>query len=130
MGLPAGFVGEVFADGGPLYDVIDRIAIYRGQFIGPLFDVPSVVRVGDPTVNAIASKMAKVYQPKGTLSLLAYIAMNPMFPDEIWLSDLDEYLLTLNLDCQFQNIYIYDGRSKSVKRTWHRENKKMNGDSF
>lgn len=120
MGLPAGFVGEAFADGGPLYDVIDRIAIYRGQFIGPLFDVPSVVRVGDPTVNAIAGKMAKVYQPKGTLSLLAYIDINPMFPDEIWLSDLDNYFLALDKACQFQNIYVYDCRSKSIKRNWCR----------
>jgi len=121
MGLPAGFVGEAFADGGPLYEVIDRIAIYRGQFIGPLFDAPSVVRVGDPTVNAIASKMAKTYQVKGTLSLLAYIDINPMFPDEVWLSDLDKYFLTLDEACQFQGVYVYDCRSKSIKRTWHRD---------
>lgn len=99
---------------------IDRIAIDRGQFIGPLFDVQSVVRVGDPTVNAIAKKMAKTYQTKGTRSLLAYIDTNPMFPDEIWLSNLDEYFLTLDEACQFQSIYVYDCRSKSIKRTWRR----------
>ena len=121
MGLPARFVGEAFIDEGPLYDVIDRVAIYRGQFIGPLFDAPSFVRVGDPTIETIARKMTKTYQPKGKLSLLAYIDINPMFPDEIWLSDLDKYFRTLNEACQFQSIYVYDCKSKSIKRTWHRD---------
>jgi hypothetical protein len=117
--LPAGFTGEAFNDGGRLDALLDRIAVYRGRFNGPLFDVPGVSWVGDPTVDAISGKMAKKYTPQGELSLLAYIDTNPMFPDDVWLPDLDEYLKSLDQTCQFAHIYVFDCRSSSVHRTWH-----------
>lgn len=117
--LPAGFKGEAFDDAGPLELLIDRIAIYRGRFKGPLFDAPGVTWVGDPTVDAISGKMGKKYAPQGELSLLAYIDTNPMFPDDVWLPDLDEYLATLDRTCQFAHIYVFECRSNSIRRAWH-----------
>lgn len=117
--LPAGFAGEAFNGGGPLDAVLDRIAVYRGRFKGPLFDAPGVTWVGDPTVDALRGKMAKRYAPQGELSLLAYIDTNPMFPDEVWLTDLDEYLATLDRNCQFAHIYVFDCRSNCIRRAWH-----------
>lgn len=119
--LPAGFTGEAFDDGGSLDVILDRIAVYRGRFKGPLFDAPGVTWVGDPTVDALRGKMAKRYAPQGELSLLAYIDTNPMFPDEIWLTDLDEYLATLDRSCQFAHIYVFDCRSNSIRRAWHNQ---------
>ncbi|MGV8825300.1 hypothetical protein [Methylibium petroleiphilum] len=117
--LPEGFTGDAFDDGGPLDALLDRVAVYRGRFKGPLFDVPGVSWVGDPTVDAIRSKMAKKYAPQGELSLLAYIDANPMFPDAVWLTDLDDYLATLDRNCHFAHIYVFDCRSNSVRRVWH-----------
>lgn len=117
--LPAGFKGEAFNDGGPLELLIDRIAIYRGRFKGPLFDAPGVTWVGDPTVAAISGKMGKKYAPQGELSLLAYIDTNPMYPDDVWLTDLDEYLARLDRTCQFVHIYVFECRSNSIRRAWH-----------
>lgn len=117
--LPEGFTGDAFDDGGPLDPILERIAVYRGRFKGPLFDAPGVTWVGDPTVDAISRKMAKKYVPQGELSLLAYIDTNPMFPDDVWLPDLDTYLATLDRTCQFAHIYVFDCRSSSVRRTWH-----------
>lgn len=117
--LPAGFTGDAFEDGGPLDAILDRIAVYRGRFKGPLFDAPSVTWVGDPTVDAISGKMGKKYAPKGELALLAYIDTNPMFPDDVWLPDLDAYFTTLDGTCQFAHIYVFDCRSNSVRRAWH-----------
>lgn len=118
--LENGFTGDAFDDGGPLDALLDRITIHRG-LNGPLFDAPNVAWVGDPTVDALRGKMAKRYTPQGELCLLAYIDANPMFPDEVWLTDLDEYLATLDRACQFAHIYVFDCRSNSIRRAWHRQ---------
>lgn len=95
------------------------IAVYRGRFKGLLFDAPGVSWVGDPTVDALRGKMVKRYAPQGELPLLAYIDTNPMLPDEVWSTDLDEYLATLDRNCQFAHIYVFDCRSNSTRRAWH-----------
>lgn len=119
-GLQPGFTGEAFDDGGPLEALVNRVAIYRGRFKGPLFDAPGVTWVGDPTVDAISGKMGKNYAPQGELSLLAYIDTNPMFPDDVWLPDLDKYLATLDQHCQFAHVYVFECRNSCVRRTWHK----------
>ena len=121
MQLPPGFEGDAFGDGNPLEAILTHMHVNRGGFIGPLFDASSATWVGDPTVDALASKMTKTYAPQGQLNLLAYIDGNPMFPDEIWLADLDEYLAALDARCQFARIFVYDcGGTGSVRRTWLR----------
>ena len=120
MGFSPGFTGEAFAEG-TLESLIDRIAVHRGRFVGPLFDAPSVTWVGDPTVDALAGKINKTYKPQGRLCLLAYIDGNPMFPDEVWLGNLAEYLSSLGPDCQFERIDVYECRSSSVRRSWRRD---------
>ena len=118
--LPAGFAGDLAHDSA-LDSVLDRISIHRGGFIGPIFDAPSVVRVGDPTVAAIESKMSKNYVPRGELHLLSYIASNPMFPADVWLANLDQYFANLDATCQFESIIVYDRRSNVIKYTWRRD---------
>jgi hypothetical protein len=118
--LPAGFSGDVFEDGGPLAAVLGRITVYRARLNGPLFDVPGVTYVGDPTVDALSGKMTKRYEPQGEMSLLASIDTNPMFPDEVWLTDLDAYLASLDGACQFAHVYVFECGSNSIRREWHR----------
>lgn len=121
MRLPPGFEGDAFGDGNPLEALLSHMHVNRGGFVGPLFDASSATWVGDPTADALASKMTKTYAPQGQLNLLAYIDGNPMFPDEVWLADLDEYLATLDARCQFERIFVYDcGGTGNVKRTWLR----------
>lgn len=121
MQLPPGFEGDAFGEGNPLEPVLSHLHVIRGRFVGPLFDDPSMARVGDPTVGVLASKMTKTYAPQGQLNLLAYIDGNPMFPDEVWLADLDAYLATLDARCQFEQIFVYDcSGAGSVKRIWLR----------
>ena len=118
--LPTGFIGK--APNGPyqLPSSVREIVITRGV-VGPTFDAPSFVRMGDPTVPAINAKMSKHYEPKGPLALLAYIDGNPMFPDDVWLANLDCYLESLGPECQFELIYVFDYRSEEVRRTWRRD---------
>lgn len=119
--LPAGFEGDAFDDGSPLDALLDRITVHRGGFNGPLFDTPSVTWVGDPTVEALQGKMLRAYTPRGVLNLLAYIEANPMYPEEVWLADLEKYLATLDATCQFEHIYVYECRSASVRKCWQRQ---------
>jgi hypothetical protein len=97
---------------------VERISVHRGGFVGPLFNASSAVWVGDPTQKAIESKLEKIYEPQGVLKLLAYIDGNPMFPDDVWLADLDKFLTSLDASCQFKEIFVYDCRSNSIKRHW------------
>jgi hypothetical protein len=121
MQLRPGFEGDAFGDGNPLETVLSHLHVNRGRFVGPLFDASSATWVGDPTVDALTGKMTKTYAPQGQLNLLAYIDGNPMFPDEVWLADLDEYLATLDARCQFERIFVYDcSGAGSVKRLWSR----------
>lgn len=120
LSLPAGFSGDTLHDGVRSIAGIDRISIHRGCFNGPLFDAPSFVRVGDPTIEAIDRKLNKAYKPDGTLNLLAYIDGNPMLPDEAWLSNLDTCLARLDYTCQFESIYVFELRTTSIRRKWDR----------
>lgn len=118
--LPAGFTGDVFKDSNPLGTVLSYAHVGRGRFNGPLFDATSATWVGDPSVDALKGKMTRSYTPQGQLNLLAYIDGNPMFPDDVWLANLDEYLLTLDVSCQFAKIFVYDCGTSIIKRTWQR----------
>lgn len=121
LSLPPGAVGNFSIENGTLEKVLEYITIQRGDFEGPMFDASSYVRMGDPTVEAIRSKLGKAYKSTHELNLLAYIETNPMFPDDVWLSGLDKYLATLDMSCQFANIYVYDCRVGTIKRSWRRD---------
>ncbi len=118
--LPPDTKGEIFAEDVDLEGFIEYANINRGRFVGPLFDASEVVFVGDPTVEAIDSKMDKTYKTLYELSLLAYVETNPMFPDEVWLSDLEKYGAILGADCQFENIFVFDWQSRLVRYKWSR----------
>lgn len=120
MQLPPGFTGDVFEDGNPLEPFLSHMYVNRGRFNGPLFIDSSATWVGDPTVDALAGKMLKTYEPLGQLNLLAYIDTNPMLPDEVWLADLDNYLATLDPGCQFAKIFVYDCGTSRIRRIWQR----------
>ncbi len=117
---PENFTGEIPNLPTRLKWYIERLSINRGSFNGPLFNTPFTTAVGEPTEERIASKMKKNYEPRGRLELLAYIDGNVMFPDEIWLSNLDRYFSTLDESCQFKKIHVYDHREKEIRRVWTR----------
>ncbi|MFZ6813820.1 hypothetical protein ACO0K3_05095 [Undibacterium sp. Rencai35W] len=113
--------GPIFTEEREFEDVLNDAQINRGRFRGPLFDASSVTWVGDPTVDTVLPKMTKSYTPAGELNLLAYIAGNPMYPKDVWLPNLDDYLKTLDSSCQFEHIYIFECATNEVHRAWHRD---------
>jgi hypothetical protein len=86
---------------------------------GPLFDSPSVVRLSDPTIDAIKSKLRKRYCTRHQLNLLAYIDRGPRFPENGWLPALNRYFAGLDgRGCQFANIFVFDCDAKALKCEW------------
>ncbi len=120
MNLPVGFQGDVPTNR-KLTQNLQFLVVHRGRFIGPLFDAPSTVWMGDPSVPGIKSKMSKTYKPVGELNLLAYIDGNPMPPDDVCFSALDAYLESLDKECLFAHIFVFGCHSNVVHRTWHRD---------
>jgi len=120
MNLPVGTQGDV-PTSRQLTQNLKFLVVHRGGLVGPLFDAPSTVRMGDPSVPGIESKMSKTYKPVGELNLLAYIDGNPMPPDNVWFPALDAYLESLDKGCPFAHIFVFGCRSSVVHRTWHRD---------
>lgn len=120
LSAPDDFEGDLPNTGSSLARYINYISIHRASFIGPMFDTPCTTWMGDPTVAAIDSKMAKTYSTTASLNLLAYIDSNPMRPEEVWNANLDEYLETLDESTQFKRIVVFHLRKATICREWRR----------
>ncbi len=111
--LPNDFTGDAFESDTALQDAINGVSIERGRFVGPIFDPESVGYVCDPTVLAISKKFMKVYETIHPIELLAHIEKNPMFPNEVWISNLEKFLAIQSRPLPFRRIWVFHaGRNK------------------
>ena len=117
LALPNDFIGDAFEDECTLSQVLEGVSISRGRFVGPIFDPESVGWIGDPTVPSIREKFTKSYSTPHSIELLAYIETNPMFPDEVWIADLEEFLSAQPRPLPFRRIWVFDlGRNEVLFR--------------
>ena len=115
LALPDDFVGDALEDEPALTETLNGVSISRGRFVGPILDPESVGWVGDPSVPVVAQKFSKVYRTPHPVHLLAYIDANPMFPDEVWQSDLEEYLRDQARPWPFKRVWIFELRTGTIK---------------
>lgn len=115
LALPDGFAGDAFEDDANFEGVLDGVSVSRGRLTGPIFDPESVGWIGDPTVPAIQTKFSKRYETEHPIELLAYIEINPMFPDEVWISDLEEFLTAHSHPIPFRRIWVFHAGKNEVK---------------
>lgn len=123
--LPDAAADEVLEQDPDLYPILQYARIHRGRFNGPLFNATAAISVGDPTVDAIRDKLAKQYNTPHRVELVAYINNAAMFPDEIWLASLRQYLEGLSSG-PFAAISVIDlrgGRDEIVAR-WTQDRSK------
>ena len=113
--LPDGFVGDTLEDDPALASMVIGVSISRGHFRGPIFDPECVGWIGDPSVSAISRKFEKRYDTAYPIELLAYIDTNPMFPDEVWLEGLTEFLDSTPKPLPFARIWVFDVGHNKVK---------------
>jgi len=115
LSLEPEFEGETCENYPDFEDKIEGISISRGNFRGPLFDLPFGGSIGNPTISTLRKKFQKTYESDYPLHLLAYIDLSPMFPDEIWLNDLKGFIKESLKSSQFEKIWIFDYQKNNIK---------------
>ena len=113
--LPNGFSGDAFENDPDLSDVVSSVSVLRGRFVGPIFDPESIGRVGDPTIPVVQQKFAKTYKTPHPIELLAHIETNPMFPDDVWIADLEAFLASQSYPLPFRRIWVFHAVKNEVK---------------
>ena len=112
--LDDGFTGVALEQDAALSGVLRSVHIGRGRFKGPQFDVPAGGWVADPTTQLIQKKFAKDYITDYPRQLLAYINLNPMFPEAVWRGDLLDFLRAQLAPLPFGKVWIFDYASDKV----------------
>ena len=113
--LSDGIVGDVLVDDPDLTGVLSSVSVSRGSLVGPIFEPESVGWIGDPTVFLIRQKFAKTYRTSHPIELLAYIDRNPVFPDDVWIGNIREFIDAQSRPLPFRKIWIFDCRNGDVR---------------
>ena len=109
------FEGETLSNIPDFEGLLNGVSVSRGEFSGPIFDPESFGWIGDPTVPRVQKKFATKYETPYPVELLAYIDRNLMFPDEVWLGDLSDFLDAEERPLKFRRIWVFDVREKVIK---------------
>ena len=88
--------------------------VSRRDASGPLFDVEAVGSLGDPTVDAIPQRFAKVYTTHHPVELLAYYELQPELPEALWRPSLKAFLAGVSA-WPFRRVWVYDCGSNTVR---------------
>jgi hypothetical protein len=115
LSLDPQFDGDAFEDVPEFKGKLEGISVSRGSFKGPIFDQPFGGSISDPTIKTLNSKFKKNYPKNNTLHLLAYIDLSPMFPDDIWLDGLKNYISKSLKKSQFDKVWIFDFQQSAIK---------------
>ncbi len=114
LNQPEHFQGEITTfDNRKLCEVLRFIRVNRGVQ-GPLFDIESYIRMGDPVVDRLRDKFEKKYESSCPIELLAYIDGNLKFPDNVWKPGVVQFLERCSGYGQFRKVWIVDVCAKIV----------------
>ena len=115
LSLDPQFDGDACQDVPEFKGKLKGIGVSRGLFKGPIFDQPFADSIDDPTIKTLNSKFQKKYQKNNTLHLLAYIDLNPMFLDDIWLNGVKDFVGKSLRKSQFEKVWIFDFKQSVIK---------------
>ncbi|CAB1055350.1 hypothetical protein D1BOALGB6SA_83 [Olavius sp. associated proteobacterium Delta 1] len=114
LGLESGSEGNFLKDDPQYRGKFRWITISRGVN-GPIFDTVPAMSIGDSTTSVIESKINKNYLTEYPLHLLAYIDLNPMLPDHIWLPKIEKFLANNLKNSDFEKAWIFDFHKKEIR---------------
>lgn len=97
----------VLRDYKELENVVRLILINRGQYNRPQFILTPVTWVGEPAVKRIEDKFAIEYDTESTVELLAYYELQPEFPEDHWVEEVQDYLVRKIDNSPFERVWIY-----------------------
>jgi hypothetical protein len=116
---PAGFEDLIDTFHDPtLARAILSLSVQRIPSKGPMFDSPSGGFLVDPCVDTIERKFQKAYHSHRPIELLAYIDLNPMFPEEVWKPKLYDLLKGRGIIAPFRKIWVLDLTTGNIELTW------------
>ena len=117
LSIDDGFKGNTLHNDQRFKGKLKWITISRGVN-GPIFDDVPVSTIGDPSATEIKTKFSKQYSTNHPLHLLAFIDLNPMLPDHIWLPNVLEYTERNIKQSQFEKVWIFDFQKKKIKNSY------------
>lgn len=107
--LPNLFSGNILLTDYPhLNEVLKRMSVSRGDFVGPCFDVCNVGSFADATVPLIDKKFKKQYESSFPIDFLAYYELQPVLPQDQWVNKVNSFITKNMKGSKFNRIWIYD----------------------
>ncbi len=112
--LPENSDGEFLKSDPELAPVLRWIQIDRVGCVGPIIDVSSYVRIGDPTAKTIENKFSKSYKCNYPIELLAHINWGIMPHDEVWMAAADKAASKIS-NSPFRKLWVFDNTDNKIK---------------
>ena len=113
LNLPPSFQGEV-ALPSCVRNAIKKIHIYRGEFIGPIFDDTSAYSFCEPASERVKAKFENKYDQSAPIELLAYYTIQPRLPDSHWLPRLERTIQEGLPSSPFRRVWVFDFSRKEI----------------
>ena len=113
LSIPPSFEGEV-ALPSCVRNAIKKIHIYRGEFIGPIFDDTNAYSFCEPACECVKAKFEKKYDPSVPIELLAYYTIQPILPYDHWLPRLERTIQERLPSSPFRRVWVFDFSRKET----------------
>jgi hypothetical protein len=113
--LPAGFRGDIpLPDDAALNEVVQKLRVTRGEFVGPSFQVDGATFISDPVIERIEGKFSKEYATANRLELLAFYELHPTLRAEYQLPAVEEFVRNNLQSSQFSRVWVFDAENSAV----------------
>lgn len=90
-----------------LKNVVRRISITRGQLSRPDFTSSFAAWSGEPARESIEDKFTRKYATEWTVELLAYYELQPVFPEDHSLKEVQDFVVSKIDNSPFERVWIY-----------------------
>jgi hypothetical protein len=118
--LPNTFCGNIrHFKSNLIANVIESIAVSRGQFQGPVFSIECVGQIGASLVPRIKDKLIKNYKSEYPIELVGYLGITGMFPEQLWQGRANSFFANVSDFGPFRKIWIMDLR-KEIVTSFHK----------
>lgn len=98
---------------------VEEIRITRGKWsTGPWFDCAQALWVADPTIGRIKAKFAKRYECDCPIELLVHSKTCPLAPDDLWKSDVHDFVRRSIAGSPFRTVWIFDWIDSTIRYTY------------
>jgi len=95
--------------------VCDRITIYRGCFIGPMFNRSNAMHISSGVFEALKSKFRKNYDCSYPVELVVHSDTRPLLPVQLWMKKTSKYIEDNLQNSPFRRVWVFDLHNRSIE---------------